>query len=86
MSSVTCSQIWLSSFVDDCQNTVLTKLGKKKTLARTLLVVSDLFWWRILAILSKTILKKNILSQIPWFFEKEGHQKSNFLIKFCKYL
>jgi hypothetical protein len=30
LSSLTCSQIWLSSFVDDCQFTNLTKLGKKR--------------------------------------------------------
>jgi hypothetical protein len=29
LSSLTCSQIWLSSFVDDCQFTNPTKLGKK---------------------------------------------------------
>jgi hypothetical protein len=29
-SSLTSSQIWLSSLVDDCQFTNLTKLGEKK--------------------------------------------------------
>ncbi len=85
-TSVTCSQIWLSSFVDDCQNTVLTKLGKKKTLARTLLVVSDFFWLRILAILPKKKkklkkLKKEYFVTNSFFFGKRGSSKFEFFNK-----
>ncbi len=75
LSSLTCSQIWLSSLVDDCQFTNLTKVEEKKRKKK----YSAKFWWYFRKI-KKSLLCVGNCGNLWWFFfiKKENYDRIIF--------